>query len=183
MATNINPMRATRAILHRLYRERRFVGPTSPGRARGWRRDRSAWHQWQVGLAFALVFLITRPVLSAEPAMEVFFDCSSMAISGISPKSVKDMAKANGLSDPDRWPVYKTTAHPAYRLPASFIRREKDHPEWDLKRLIEYRIAFRTYADRKRDQRLVFLYRPEANVLFVLYKDMPKKEDDPNSPF
>ena len=108
-----------------------------------------------------------------------------MAISSISPQTVEGIAKANELGDPDRWPVYKTTGLPAFRLPASFVRRQKDHPEWDLKRLNEYRVAFRTYtdADGKRQQRVVFLYRRQAKVLFVLYEDIPKKENDPNSPF
>jgi len=106
-----------------------------------------------------------------------------MAISGISPQTVKDMAKANDLSDPDRWPAYMATALPAIRLPASFTRHANDHPEWDLKRLVEYSVAFRQYTDGERKQRIVFLYRRQANVLFVLYEDIPKKEKDPKSPF
>ncbi len=117
--------------------------------------------------------------------MEVFVDKDRMALSGISPQTVAAMAKANELGDVDKWPVYKTTGLPDFRLPASFIRRGKDHPEWDLKRLIEYRVAFRAYTDAvsKRKQRVVFLYRPEAHILFVLYVDSPKKSSDPNSPF
>jgi hypothetical protein len=149
----------------------------------GWRHSGRAWRPRQIGLTFALVFLFPRAILSAEPAIEIFVDSSSMGLSGVSPKNVKDMAKVNKLGDPDDWPVYKTTGHPDYRLPASFIRREKDHPEWDLKKLSEYRIAFRTFANGKREQRIIFLYRRQANVLFVLYKDMPPKAKDANSPF
>ena len=147
------------------------------------RGRRIAWHPGRTALAFALVSCFPCVLLSSEPAMEIFVDRASLAISGISPQTVRDMAKANDLSDPDRWPVYNTTGHPDYRLPASFVRHAKDHPAWDLKRLGEYRIAFRHYSDGDREQRVVFLYRRQANVLFVLYEDIPKKENDPNSPF
>jgi hypothetical protein len=183
MATDIGPFCAMRATLHGFRREGRLVGPPPVGRIGRSRHGRGAWHQRHIGLAFALGLCFPCVLLSSEPAMEILTDRASMAISGISPKTVKDMARANDLGDPDRWPVYKTTGHPMYRLPAGFIRREKDHPEWDVKRLIEYRIAFRTYTDGETKQRVVFLYRREVNVMFVLYIDMPQKESDPNSPF
>jgi hypothetical protein len=148
-----------------------------------WRRGLSTWCQSLTNLAFVFVLLTPRLILSAEPTMDIFIDHSSMAISGISPQTVRNMAKVNDLGDPDQWPVYKTTGHPMYHLPASFFRHEIDHPEWDLKGLIEYRIAFRTYTKDKHEQRVVFLYQRKAKILFVLYVDMPEKLDDPNSPF
>ena len=68
------------------------------------------------------------------------------------------------------------TGLPAFRLPASFVRLEKDHPAWDLKSLDEYRVLYRTFTDGDREQRVYFLYRQQANILFVLYRDIPARK-------
>ena len=148
---------------------------------------RVAWQQYQVCLAAAFVICFPSVLLSGEPMMEVYVDYASMAFSGISPAMVKQIAKDSKLDNPESWPVYSTTGHKVYDLPESFIRHGEKHPEWDVKRLLEYRIAFRQYrqGDRANDpaQRVVFLYQPKGKILFVLYDDIPKKENDPKSPF
>ena len=114
---------------------------------------------------------------------DIFVEHGSMAFSDITDLAVKKMAEANGLHAPDNWPLLKTTGHPVYQLPEGLIRLAHEHPKWQVKKITEYRVASRVVESHGQKQRIVFLYCQQGSVLFVLYLDIPKKEDDPNSPF
>jgi hypothetical protein len=135
---------------------------------------------------FAFVLLVSSflPCLlqASEQTMEILVDRASVAFSGIPEATVNAMAKDNGFGPPTSWPVLKTTGHPDYQLPEGLVRRAKDHPQWQIKRLYDYRVAFQTIDDKHGKQRIVFLYRREANVLFILYidvhyLDVPEKQE------
>jgi len=104
--------------------------------------------------------------------MEIIIGRRAVVFSGISERAAKELAETNGFDDPLRWPVLGHTGHPFYTLPPDIHKREKTHPEWELKRLLEYRVAF----EDLRGERVVLLYRQEARVLILLYYKLPKME-------
>jgi hypothetical protein len=137
----------------------------------------------KANLAMSTSFCLLWWVSVSAQGMEIFVDHASMAFSEILDSTVNKMAEANGLRTPENWPILKTTGHPPYHLPEGLVRRAHDHPKWQVKRIAEYRVASRVVENHGQKQRIVFLYHQQGSVLFVLFLDIPRKEDDPSSPF
>jgi len=123
-------------------------------------------------MSFAAVVLY--PALSGADGaeMEIIIDDRAVVFAGISEPVVKELAKANGFDSPSEWPVLKTTGHPDYTLPPGVAKRAKSHPEWQLNRLYDYRVAYRDWQWH----RVVLLYRREARILILLYYSRPKTD-------
>jgi hypothetical protein len=116
-----------------------------------------------------------------ESELHVVFDHDGAAFINISDSLLLSIAEENKLGSAEKWPLYMDTQLPNYILPAKLAKMAKEHPSWgDLN---DYHVVFTTYKEGDHAQRLLFFYRADVKVLFVLRENMEKKSDDPNSPF
>ena len=133
----------------------------------------------------AVVILLFFPfeALASEQPMEIIVDHATVAFINIPAATVRAIAKTNSLPDPDTWRKYGSTGLPPLRVPEGIVHRAEKHPEWNIKSLSSYAITVRDYSESGTRQRVFFLYRSQANVLFLLYRERPEKSNNPNSPF
>ena len=118
-------------------------------------------------ISFIAVGLSAKLVLADGAKLQIYLDQRAVVFYGISEKTVKELAKINGFGDPNNWPELRTTGHPTYydKLPSGIIKLSKAHPEWQLKRLGESRVAFNDVGR----ERMVLLYRKKTSTLILLY--------------
>jgi hypothetical protein len=121
-----------------------------------------------MALSVAAVVLSPASLLADRKEMEIIIDDRAIVFANITETAAKELAKANGFDNPSTWPVLRTTGHPSYTLPRGITSRAKTHPEWQINRLDEARVAFKDF----RGQRVVLLYRQETSILIVLYERM-----------
>jgi len=106
--------------------------------------------------------------------MDIYIGRNTMLFTNISKEALNSLIKSNGLSNPNKWPILKTTSHPVYSLPEGIMRRAKQHPNWQLNALRNYRVS----TDVCDKQHMTYLWNRDASVFIILFLVIEDDNDD-----
>jgi hypothetical protein len=126
---------------------------------------------WPIrAVVFGLIALSCPCILwSGEPAMQIIVDHSSMLFVNVSDSVLKSIVETNELGDPDKWSHYGDLNLPFYDPPKRIKDFGKAHPEYEINDLDKYGVVFDKRSNKDKEQRVLFFYLKDKNVLLVAY--------------